>query len=318
MDAKLIKDLILNANNVIITAHTSLDGDSLGSSLGLYGSLKKIKDEVQVVFKEIPPKEFSFLPYYSNIKVTEEDIIEENDILFVLDCGNVERINLNVDVIKSQNSIINIDHHKSNEEYGNINWVESSRAAVGELIFELVQQLELEIDENISKCLYTALLTDTGSFKYSNTSERTHQIAGELISKGINFTEMHDKIYENKSYKQIKLYATAIDSMEMHYNNKLCIMEIKQSDIEKLEAENEDLGDLINLGTKIDTVETVMLIKGNCEYKKVSLRSKNYIDVCKMAGLFNGGGHIRAAGFKSELSIDEIKEKIINYLKGLI
>ncbi len=318
MDTNLIKDLILNADKVIITAHTSLDGDSIGSSLGLYGCLKKIKNEVQVVFKELPPKEFSFLPYYSNIKITEEDIIEENDVLIVLDCGNVERINLNINIQRFRNNIINIDHHKSNEQYGNINWVDSSRAAVGELIFELSQLLEIDIDENISKCLYTSLLTDTGSFKYSNTSERTHQIAGKLISKGINFTEIHDKIYENKSLKQIKLYATAIDSMEMFYNNKLCIMEIKQSDIEKLEAENEDIGDLINLGTKIDTVETVMLIKSNCEYKKVSLRSKNYIDVCKMAGLFDGGGHIRAAGFKSELSTVEIKEKIINYLKGLI
>ena len=318
MDTNLNKDLILNADKVIITAHTSLDGDSIGSSLGLYGCLKKIKNEVQVVFKEQPPKEFSFLPYYSNIKVTEEEIIEENDLLIVLDCGNVERINLNVDVIKWKNNIINIDHHKSNEEYGNINWVDSNRAAVGELIFELAQQLELELDENISKCLYTSLITDTGSFKYSNTSKRTHQIAGELISKGINFTEIHDKIYENKSFKQIKLYATAIESMEMYYDNKLCIMEIKQSDIEKMEAENEDLGDLINLGTKIDTVEAVMLIKSNCEYKKVSLRSKKYIDVCKTASLFDGGGHIRAAGFKSELSTDEIKEKIINYLEGLI
>jgi len=317
MDYKLNKDIILNANNVIITAHTSLDGDSIGSSLGLYGCLKKIKNEVQVVYKEQPPKAFSFLPYYSNIKVTEEEIIEENDLLIVLDCGNVERINLNINLDKF-NNIINIDHHKSNDEYGCINWVDSNRAAVGEMVFELARHLEIELDENISKNLYTSLLTDTGSFKYSNTSERTHQIAGELISKGINFTEIHDKIYENKSYKQIKLYATAIDSMEMYYNNKLCIMEIKQSDIEKLEAENEDLGDLINLGTKIDTVETVMLIKSNCEYKKVSLRSKNYIDVCKMAGLFDGGGHIRAAGFKSELSTDEIKEKTINYLKGLL
>ncbi|MCM1991120.1 DHH family phosphoesterase [Oceanirhabdus seepicola] len=318
MDTNLIKDLILNADKVVITAHTSLDGDSLGSSLGLYGCLKKIKNEVQVVFKERPPKEFSFLPYYSSIKVTEEDIIEENDILIVLDCGNVERINLNINIDKFRNNIINIDHHKSNEEYGNINWVDSGRSAAGELVFELAKSLEIELDENISKCLYTALLTDTGSFKYSNTSKRTHQIAGELISKGINFTEIHDKIYENKSFKQIKLYATAIESMEMYYNNKLCIMEIKQSDIEKLEAENEDIGDLINLGTKIDTVEAVMLIKSNCEYQKVSLRSKKYIDVCKMAGLFDGGGHVRAAGFKSELSTDEIKEKIINYLKGLI
>ncbi|WBW94836.1 DHH family phosphoesterase [Oceanirhabdus sp. W0125-5] len=318
MDSKLNREIILNADKVVITGHTSLDGDSIGSSLGLYGILKKIKNEVHVVYKEVPPKEFSFLPYFSNIKVTEEDIIDENDILIVLDCGNVERINLNINVDKFRNNIINIDHHKSNEEYGVINWVDSSRAAVGEMIFELAQLLGLEIDENISSCLYTSLLTDTGSFKYSNTTERTHEIAGKLISTGINFTEIHDKIYENKSLKQIKLYATVIESMEMHYNNKLCIMEIKQSDIEKLEAENEDLGDLINLGTKIDTVEAVMLIKSNSEYKKVSLRSKNYIDVCKVAGLFGGGGHIRAAGFRSDLSTEEIKEKIINYLKGLI
>lgn len=311
-----LRERIYDADRIVITAHTSPDGDAIGSSLGLYGLLKKIKDDVLVVFKEYPQDDLSFLPWFSNLVIDPYFEVRENDLIIVLDCGNTERINLNIDVKIFKNNIVNIDHHKSNENYGILNWVDDSKAAVGEMIYELANELKITIDEKVGECLYTSILTDTGGFKYSNTSKNTHLIAGELIQTGISFTEIYERIFDFKSYKQIKLYSKAIESIRLYHNESLCIMEISMDDIAELDAQNEDLGDLINLGMKISSVEVALMLKEKGNLIKGSLRSKKKIDVCELARVFDGGGHIRAAGFSSELSGEEIKKIIIEKLKG--
>lgn len=311
-----LKGRILSSDRVIITCHTSPDGDAIGSSLALHGLLNKMNVDSKVVLKERVSPELSFLPLFESIIIDSEFEIKEDDLVVVLDCGNTDRINLNVDV--NESCVINIDHHKSNDQYGVINWVDTDRAAVGEMIFQMAEEFDIEVDESIAQCIYTSILTDTGGFKYSNTSERTHEIAGKLIAKGIDFTKIHENVFDRQSYKQVLMQAMVIDSMEMHFDGKLCIMELKKEELEKIEALEEDTGHLVNIGMKIDTVEMALLLKEKDEKIKGSLRSKKYVDVCEIAKIFGGGGHVRASGFGSEESTVDIKKKIIKHVEGII
>lgn len=308
-----IINTILQSTKISITNHVSPDGDALGSALGLYSILKLLNKEVEVIALEKPPVNLDFLPEYESIVVSEE-ISKDVDCVIVLDCGNVERINANINFNDTTYKIINIDHHLSNDNYGHINYVDTNSPAVGQIIFHILERLNVELTKEIATCLYTSLLTDTGSFRYSDTSKETHRIAGALISTGINFTKIHEMIFDSKSYEKIKLYGKVIDTIKLELNNKVCFMDLYDEFIKELSLENEDVGDVISFGTKIKGVEVTVFIKEKNNILKVSMRSKEFVDVRKIAEIYGGGGHIRAAGFATEKSRDEIKEELIKII----
>lgn len=309
-----VLDKLVKFNRIGITFHTSPDGDSLGSALGLFQILKKLNKSVYILSKEEVPDSFKFLPYSCEIKKDICNVKEDTDCVVVLDCGNTERINAFLDLNDRKYFLINIDHHLSNDMYGDLNYVDIKASAVGEIIYNILEKVDVELDENIAKCLYTSILTDTGSFKHSNTTKLTHNIAGKLINTGINFTEIHRVIFDNKRFEKIKLYGKVIDTMHLECNNRVCFMKITKDIIENLGLENEDSSDVIGFGTKVDTAEVIVLIKEKEDGVKVSLRSKSVVDVRKIAECFGGGGHIRAAGFAFEKNIDEITNILIEIL----
>lgn len=309
-----IINTILQSTKISITNHVSPDGDALGSALGLYSILKSLNKKVEVIALEKPPVNLEFLPGYDNVVVSEEEISTDVDCVIVLDCANVERVNANINFSDGTYKIINIDHHMSNDNYGYINYVDTSSPAVGQIIFHILERLNVELTKEIATCLYTSLLTDTGSFRYPGTSKETHRIAGALISTGINFTKIHEMIFDSKSYEKIKLYGKVIDTIKLELHNKVCFMDLYDEFIKELSLENEDVGDVISFGTKIKDVEVTVFIKEKNNLLKISMRSKEVVDVRKIAEIYGGGGHTRAAGFSTEKSRDEIKEELIKII----
>lgn len=311
-----ILSVIQKSNNIGITFHVSPDGDALGSTLGLLLGLIQMNKNVYIMSKENLPSSLSFLPY-SNLIVSACDSVKDNtDCVIVLDCGNVKRINANLELDNRKYILINIDHHLSNDQYGDLNYVDTEAAAVGEIIFDLLKELNINIDKNIAVCLYTSILTDTGSFKYPSTTIRTHNIAGKLISKGIDFNNIYKKIYENKPFSKVKLYGKVIDTMEMHCNSKACFMYLTKNMLNELNLEDENSGDVISFGTIVDSTDVTVLIKETENGTKVSLRSKYIIDVRRISEYFGGGGHTRAAGFSTNMSMEQIKLKLIEILNS--
>lgn len=312
MTIKDISKVLESYDKIGITCHVSPDGDAMGSSLALYEVLRKLGKHPYIISKESIEETFKFLPNADKVNEDNSEVEENTDCVVVLDCGNVERINGNIDVNSNEYDVINIDHHKSNDMYGKFNYVDDTSASVGQIIYEIMEEMGVELDENIAKCIYTSILTDTGSFRHSGTSKKTHEIAGMLINTGIDFSEIHRTIFDNKKFERIKLYGKVIDTIKLDCNDRLCTMYIKESFLKELGLENEDTSDLLSFGTKIGSVEVTALIK---EFKggvKVSLRSKNIVDVSAVAENFGGGGHIRAAGFAVEnASVEEVKEKLI-------
>lgn len=305
-----IIDKINGSNKIAITFHSSPDGDAIGSSLALFKALKKLGKEVEILSKEEVLDDFKFLPGSEIIDGKKFEVNDDTECVIVLDCGDVKRINAHLNFENKSYIIINVDHHLSNELYGDLNYVDANAAAVSEVVYQMIKLMGINMDKEIAQCLYTSIITDSGSFRYPSTTATTHVIAGDLINSGIDFSKIHRIIFENKKFEKIKLYGKAIDSMKL-VEDRICVIKItKDMLLQENITKDIDTSDITNIGMKIDTVEVAVLLKEIEKGVKVSLRSKSKVDVRKIAETFGGGGHLRASGFtildKSVLEIEGI------------
>lgn len=304
---------INSSDTIAISFHVSPDGDSLGSALALALTIEKLSKKCYIACKDKIPEIYSYLPF-SKVKM-EEAISASTDCVIVLDCGDVKRICAEISLNARNYTLINIDHHLSNEFYGDINLVDTNSSAVGEIIFELTKALGVELDINIAKCIYTSIVSDTGGFKYTNTTTKTHNIAAELIKFDIGFNDIHMTLFQSKSFERVKLYGKVIDKLKLLENGKLCVMKLTKDMLEELNLEASDTSDIISLGMDISSVEVAALLKETDSNVKVSLRSKRSVDVRKVAENFGGGGHMRAAGLTLDSDIEGSETIIINAIK---
>lgn len=311
-------DKIKSSKKIAITFHVSPDGDSIGASLGLLCGLRLIKKDVSILCKEKLPDVFSFLPNSSEITGENAVISDDIDLLITLDCGDVERLNYEKDDKSFKNRdyfVINVDHHLTNKSFGNLNYVDTSASSVGEIVYHILKEMNVCINQEIAACLYTSILTDTGSFRHSNTTRTTHLIAGDLISTGIDFSEIHRIIFDNKKFEALKLQGLVLNNMYLTCNKRLCIMKVTKAMIDESEVDEADTGDLVSIGLKVNTAEVCVLLKEKDDVVKLSLRSKSNVDVRKIAEKFNGGGHTKAAGLVMEKSIEEAEEIIVSEIE---
>lgn len=311
-----ILDIIEKSNKIGVTFHQSPDGDSLGSSTALVQGLRLLSKDAYLISKEIIPDTFTYLKCSEEITGLNDEVQEGTDLVIVVDCGDFKRINGNLQREDRSYAIINLDHHISNEKYGDLNYVDTNAAAVGEIIFELLDLLKVEMNKEIAISLYTSILTDTSSFKHSNTTSRTHEIAARLLKTGIDFNAIQRRVFENKDFKKVKFFGKVIETISLHVEGKVAFMEITNEMLEKSGLESMDSAEVIHFGTMISGVEVVALFKESKGGVKVSLRSKQKVDVAKVAEMFNGGGHVRAAGLFCEGTIEAIKERLNKILEN--
>lgn len=226
MITKEILDIIEKSNKIGVTFHQSPDGDSLGSSTALVQGLRLLSKDAYLISKEIIPDTFTYLKCSEEITGLKDYVQEETDLVIVVDCGDFKRINGNLQREDRNYAIINLDHHMSNEKYGDLNYVDTKAAAVGEIIFDLLNLLKVEITKDIALSLYTSILTDTSSFKHSNTTSRTHEIAGSLLKTGIDFNAVQRRVFENKDFRKVKFFGKVIDTINLQSEGKVVFMEI--------------------------------------------------------------------------------------------
>jgi phosphoesterase RecJ-like protein len=300
---------IKESNKIAIMSHIMPDGDNVGSCLALYNALLKSGKSVRFILDDDIPKVYKFLK--SSDKAERPGQHEHFDIVIALDCGDENRLGRSRLYLEN-NFVINIDHHISNNEFGNLNMVDSNAAATGEIIYQIIKILGIEMDTDISECLYTAIVTDTGQFQYSNTTSVTHQIAGDLINNGVNVSLMFERIYQNSSKEKVMLTKAALGTLEFYHNDRISCISLTLKQMMEVNAQEEDSDGIINLGRDIECVEAAIFLKELEPGKiKVGLRSKKVIDMAAVAKKFGGGGHVRAAGCTLHGSMEEVKEKIL-------
>ena len=315
-----IAKFILEGKKIGITYHVSPDGDAVGSVLALFNALKSLNKDCYILSKDTLSDNLKFLKGSDEVtgEITEPD--DETDIVVILDCGNLERVSANLK--KFTGTIVNIDHHLSNDKYGDINYIDSNAAATAEIVFELLNLMGINFDEansvikDIGTCMYTSIVTDTGGYRHSNVTERTHKISSTLKKIGVDNTFIYQSLFDNKDFSRIKLIGKALSNMQLILNGKVALLELDKAFTEDLGIDIGDTSDIISYGLQIKGVEVTLLLKEVEDGVKASLRAKSYVDVRKIAEVFGGGGHIRASGIKiKNMSMEEAKYEILNEIQ---
>lgn len=310
MIEKRIIQAINDAESIAILPHVSADGDALGSSLALLLALRKMGKESDIYIEEEIPSLYSFLPEKEYFKVYGGNP-KKYDLVFALDTGDLLRLGKRVEIFDNAEFTINIDHHPTNTEFASINLVKSSAAAVGEMIYELINIMGVSLDVNIATCLYVAITTDTGGFKYSNTTSSTHQITADLINNGVDVSKISQQVFEIVPLKKVRLMGMAINSIEISEAGRVAFITITNEMIKAAGASDEDCDGLVNIARNISGVEVAVLIRQRTDDEfKINFRSQNYVDVSAIANKYSGGGHKKAAGCTVRGSMEEVKEMI--------
>ncbi|MCJ7648769.1 MAG: bifunctional oligoribonuclease/PAP phosphatase NrnA [Candidatus Lokiarchaeota archaeon] len=310
--------VIQKNNSFLITSHINLDGDGVGSELALYFILKKLNKKPVILNQDKLPRIYNFLPDSNEVHYLENNYIDIKniDVGIVLDCSNIKRIGKTYEIFKDIRTVINIDHHESNEKYGSLNYIDCSASSVGEIIYELLKFVNIDLlDKDISACLFTAIITDTGSFRYSNASSKTFEVASHLTSSGIKSHLIANNIYNRNTYSGLKLLGKALSTLKINESNCVSWMTITRKILDDTKAKDEEIEGIIDVATTLNNVEISILFRETKNNKvKVSFRSKGNFDLNKFAGKFNGGGHPNAAGCLCSGKLDEIKENILSEL----
>ncbi len=286
--------LIKAKRSFVITTHVNPDGDGLGAQSALYLALKKLGKKVQIVNHDRLPHRFSYLGFTPHYQVS--DRIPEHEVCFVLDAGSFSRIR---EGVKREEfaTLVNIDHHYSNDKYGDHNLVMPEAAATGEIVYQLIQAMKVKIDKGIAEAVYTSIVTDTGRFRYPNTTPHIFRLAAELEELGADTAKVSESIFGDITKEAMELTRRALATIQTHRNGTIGTMTLNQEDFLKSGAEDEDTENLINLVRNLNTVQIAAFLKEMPDKRvKISLRSKNGVNVADIAKRFNGGGHAYAAG----------------------
>lgn len=308
---------ILESKNIFIASHVQPDGDNIGSILALGLALRKIDKTVYILKSDIVPSDFLFLPNVDIIQDYSDDL--EIDLLITLDSSDEDRLGKNKDLLVLAKTIINIDHHISNTNFGHINIIDSMASATGELVYTIINRMNISIDKDIATCIYTAISSDTGSFMYDNTTSKTHEIISELLKIGIDKSNININLYQNRSIERTMLFVKALQTLKLYFDNKVAVVKVTRKILDESGSKIEDTEGIVSFIREIRDVEIAILLKEFNENEiKISMRSKKNVDVAAICHKFGGGGHIKAAGCTINSSIDHSEELILNEIKRII
>lgn len=290
----LVAQKIKDCQKVAITSHLRPDGDSICTGLALYFMGEQLGKKMAIINQDKAPFPFNHFPHHNIIQFGQIPP-ETYDMVILLECASVAR--------SGQESIhdyfkVNIDHHHSNYYYANINWVDPEASAVAEMVYLLSKELEIDLTPEIANYLYAAIISDTGSFQFSNTSAHSFEVCFELINQGANPTEVSEHLYNNNPAEKIKLLGQVLSTLQMNDKGTIAIITMCKKHLDSLNLKEIDTEDITTLARSIKGVEIVLFFK---EMKKdtyrVSLRSKGSANAALIAEYFGGGGHLHAAGF---------------------
>lgn len=306
---------IENSNSIAVASHINPDGDNLGSLLGLGMSLVQLGKKVAFIRADIVPEDYKFLPGIERLS-GYGTIIDNLDLLIILDCSDPTRLGENQRLIDDAKIVVNIDHHISNTMFGDIKLVDPKASSTGELVFDIIQELKLPVNEEIATCIYTAITTDTGRFSYQSVTANTHRTAASLYEIGINGYEINKKLYQTRSLKRTRLFSRAMAEMELMFEGRAAVVKISRKMLEETGATMEDTEGIVEFLRDTESVEAACILKELDENQiKASVRTKDPVDANKVCSVFGGGGHIRASGCTISGTLEEAAEQIAEEIK---
>lgn len=314
--AKIIETL-KHENKFYLIAHMLPDGDSIGSLLALSDGLRSLGKDITAFTPGHIPQKYSFLHGADLVKNIPE--LEDNDItVLVLDSSDLERLGVFKAAVSASKKIINIDHHITNQKFGDLNYVNPDAAATGEIVYHLLKEIGAQITKQIAESLYVAISTDTGSFKFDNTTALTHRVIADLLETGISPALLSLKVFDERPLSFYILLKEALSSLEIYEDRQIAVMSLSKDIRERCGATTDDLEGIVNYTRNIEGVELGIMfyVEGENEVK-VGFRSRR-LDVSLLAGKLNGGGHPRAAGCRMYGDFESVKNRVMIEAKNMI
>lgn len=310
-----VVELIESKSRFGITTHVRPDGDGVGSSLGLFWLLRSLGKEADIFVKDDIPRSYLRLPGASEIR--KIDRVDGNyDAIFVIECSDIDRPDIEG---LDEQFTVNIDHHATSEHFGSLNWIDATASAVGEMIYNLCKAVGGKVTREIAECIYLALITDTGSFHFPNTTDRTLKVASELVKAGVRPAEISETVYNSYSWSRIELMRQVLSTVRRDETGKVAAL--RQTIEMKTEAESVD-GDNSGFVNIPLTAQEIMAVVYMREVRdgmfRVSLRSKGDVDVSGIAESYGGGGHKNAAGCRIEGEWDDLENRLMKELSDAV
>lgn len=325
-DISKVKQLLSTPKKIVIVSHKNPDGDAIGSSLGLYHYLVKHNHQVDVIMPNDYPDFLKWMPnedivinYEATVEASNH-LVNNADIIFTLDFNALQRAGEMEVVLEQSDAIkIMIDHHQQPDNYPTYTYSDINICSTSQMIYHFIEMLDDVdlIDKNIGTCLYTGIMTDTGSFRFPSTTSTTHKVVAYLIDKGVDSSQIHNNVYDNNSYNRLQLLGCALNNLQVIPELKTAYITLSQAELNKYNFKKGDTEGVVNYGLSLKGIVLAVIF---IEHKqegiiKMSLRSKGNFSVNEFARThFNGGGHTNAAGGRSNLSLNKTVEKFISIL----
>ncbi|WP_026753133.1 bifunctional oligoribonuclease/PAP phosphatase NrnA [Sediminibacter sp. Hel_I_10] len=325
-DIEGVKSLLSSPKKIVVIPHKNPDGDAIGSTLGLLHYLKKSNHEAVIIapndypdFLKWLPGESSILKYDSQTDLCKP-LISDADLIFTLDFNALGRIgDMEFAVTHAKAIKLMIDHHQQPDDYATYTYSDVSMSSTCEMVYNFIEMLGDSnlVDQDIATCLYTGIMTDTGSFRFSSTTNHTHYIVGKLIEKGANNSEIHNNIYDTNSYERLQLLGCALRNLKVVPEYRTAYITLKQEELNTYNFRKGDTEGFVNycLSLKGIIFAAIFIESHQDQIIKISLRSKGEFSVNEVSrSHFNGGGHTNAAGGKSDLNLSDTIDKFISIL----
>jgi phosphoesterase RecJ-like protein len=294
----------------LVTSHARPDGDAIGSTLALAQLLRKMGKSAEVVLRDSVPVIYKPLPQAETI-VHSSQVNGEYDAAIILECDSIQRTRLHG---LESHFLINIDHHASSKPFAHVNWIDPTAVATAELVFRLAKAAQVKLTPEIATCLYTALLTDTGSFCYAGTNACTFELAKYLVEHGAAPGKIAQGVYFSSPTSKMRLLGAALSRLERF--GAVTWMSVTRQDMERCGALEEDCEGLVNYALGISGVEVAIFLREVAQERiRVSIRSKGAVNVAEIAEKFGGGGHECAGGFSTEGPVQEAAQRVLSELR---
>ncbi len=306
----------------IITAHTNLEGDALGSELAFYRLIRRLDKQAIIVNEDALPYGYEFMPNCRIINRFNKRLWDlKFDCFVILDCSDLKRCGEVAKLASPGKTILNIDHHISNRQFGDVNWIEPKASSCAELVYRLYKKLRLPLDGETATLLYAGILADTGSFRYTNTTWLTHKIASELLGYGIEVAKIYQNVFENIPFSDMRLLIEILPGIRRDASGRIAWFRIKNKMLRRRRVYFDLSERLLGFARSIKDVEVAVIFKENLKTKgeiRVNFRSQGRIDVNRIASFFGGGGHRTASGATVKGKLETVSRKVLAKIKEAV
>ncbi len=303
----------------LVVTHVNPDGDAVGSLLGTFLAFREMGKRTWALCPEPLSEMYDHLPGRDLIIADASQVEAAPQWIVAVDSAEEERIAGDISAFRNSAGLINIDHHRTNPLFGDLNFVDPHASSSAQLVYEIFKQAGYELSPDVGKCLFTGLVTDTGCFRFSGVNSRTFDLAAELLASGFDSYEVTRPLFEELPLSRLALERLVLERMEILLGGRFCVSSLFADDFKRLGADPAETENLVNRLRELRGVEAGALITELPEgLTRVSLRSKGSLDVSRVAAAFGGGGHRVAAGLRSTLPVNQIKEEITQAVRRVL